>query len=141
MNNDEFEQVLGEPLTHLRGVLIARFGVDVGRDVHGEVSEYAWMNRDRLVAMQNPAGYLYRVGQSRARRYRRWRRVANLPADVAETQSEDTSDGRLAKALATMNRDERTVAVVVHSYGYSYEQAADLLGITPAGFATVSTER
>ena len=132
MNNDEFERVLREPLMHLRGVLIARYGTDIGRDGHGEVSEYAWMNRDRLGSMQNPAGFLYRVSQSRARRYRRWKRAADLPAEIASGQPEQAGDGRLAEALARLSRDERTVAVVVHAYGYSYEQAADLLGITPA---------
>ena len=33
-----------------------------------EAFGYAWENWDRLKAMKNPTGYLYRVGQSKARR-------------------------------------------------------------------------
>jgi len=36
--------------------------------VTAEALAYAWENWDRLSSMKNPVGYLYRVGQSRARR-------------------------------------------------------------------------
>ena len=49
----------------------AAYGPDVGSDVTAEALEYAWKNWDRIREMGNPAGYLYRVGQSKARRYHR----------------------------------------------------------------------
>jgi len=132
MDTDEFERRLGQPLRQLRGVLIARHGTEVGLDVHAEVVAYAWENRDDLASMSNPSGYLYRVSQSRVRRYRRWRRVADLPPDQAGVSAESPGDVRLSDALARLSADERTVAVIVHAYGYTYEEAAELLGTSPA---------
>lgn len=60
-----FVEKTGRPL---RQALIAAYGPNVGPDVTAEAFAYAWVNWDRLKAMQNPAGYLYRVGQSKARR-------------------------------------------------------------------------
>jgi RNA polymerase sigma factor (sigma-70 family) len=132
MNTDEFEQRLGDLLQNLRGVLIARHGSDVGRDLHAEVLGYAWEHREDLLRLDNPAGYLYRVSQSRARRYRRWGRVIELPPERLQALSDDPSDTGLNEALARLSRDERTVAVLVHAYGYSYDQTAEFLAITPA---------
>ncbi len=50
----------------LRQVLVAAYGPNVGLDVTAEAFAYAWENWDRLHAMENPAGYLCRVGQSKA---------------------------------------------------------------------------
>ena len=132
MSTDEFEQQLGSLLRDLRGVLIARHGIDAGRDIHAEVVAYAWEHRGEVATLANPAGYLYRVSQSRARRYRRWGLVRDLPHEIAHPLLETTADEGLSAALARLNRDERAVAVAVHAYGYSYEEAAELLGTTPA---------
>ena len=123
---DEFEQRLAPVLTQLRAVLIARHGVDVGVDVHAEVASFAWEHRDMVCDLDNPAGYLFRVSQSKARRYRRWDRRIALPAERAVGQTE--GDPRLDGAMAQLSKDERTVCVLVHGYGYHYEEAAELLG-------------
>ena len=132
MDTDEFDRRLSEPLQHLRGVLIARHGLEIGVDVHAEVVAYAWENRDRVATLINPGGYLYRVSQSRARRYRRWRRVSDLPGERAHPSISFDTNGELSDALARLKRDERTVAIVIHAYGYTYSEAAELLGMTPA---------
>ncbi len=87
---------------------------------------------DRVAALSNPIGYLYRVSQSRARRYRRWRRVLDLPPERGHPDSSSDVEVSLSVALAQLKPDERTVAVVVHAYGYSYEETAEMLGLTPA---------
>jgi hypothetical protein len=51
---DEFEQRLAPVLTHLRAVLIARHGVEVGVDVHAEVASFAWEHRDMVCDLGNP---------------------------------------------------------------------------------------
>jgi RNA polymerase sigma factor (sigma-70 family) len=130
MDTDEFARRLGEALQHLRGVLIARHGLEVGIDIHAEVVSYAWENRERVAALVNPGGYLYRVSQSRARRYRRWRRVSDLPDEHPHEATSFDTNGELGEALARLKPDERTVAVVVHAYGYTYSEAAELLGMT-----------
>ena len=132
MDTDEFERRLGQTLRHLRGVLIARHGTELGLDLHAEVVAYAWEKRDNLAAMTNPGGYLYRVSQSRARRYWRWRRASDLPPERAEQGSTSAGELRLGDALARLSAEERTVAVVVHAYGYTYDEAAELLGTSAA---------
>ena len=132
MSTHSFEQRLDEALAHLRGVLIARHGLELGADLHAEVTEYAWQHRDRLPDLDNPAGYLYRVAQSRTRRYRRWNRAVTLPAERPTNQRLDglpaDHDVPLEEALARLRPDERTVVVLVHAYGYRYEEAAEFLG-------------
>jgi RNA polymerase sigma factor (sigma-70 family) len=127
---DEFERQLAPVLGQLRGVLIARHGIDVGVDVHAEVASYAWEHRDLVCGLENPAGYLFRVSQSKARRYRRWGRTAPLPAE--RTVGLADGDPRLDEAMAQLTKDERTVCVLVHGYGYRYEEAAELLGWSTA---------
>lgn len=130
-------EALDAALDRLRAVLIARHGIQVGRDLHGELTSYAWEHRERLATMDNPAGFLYRVSQSRARRYRRWGRTVDLPpeepAGAGTARGTGSGPGRdldLAAALATLPEDDRTIVVIVHSYGYRYEEAAELLGLS-----------
>lgn len=113
-------------------VLIARYGHSVGHEILAEVRAYAWEHRAELAAMGNPGGYLYRVGQSVARRYRRWERSVVLPPerDLPGMERSPADDG-LHEALARLQPDDRTVVVLVHSYGYRYAEVAELLGWTP----------
>jgi RNA polymerase sigma factor (sigma-70 family) len=127
-----FDAVLSDLLQRLRPILLARHGMQIGSDVHAEVTAFAWEHRARLTSMANPAGYLFRVSQSRARRYHRWRRPIDLPPERTAAGLTADAEVRLDAALARVSRDERTVAVLVHAYGYSYEETADLLGVTTA---------
>ncbi len=120
----EFQLRLGVCLDNLRPVLIARHGVEIGGELHADVSRYAWEHRDRLAVMDNPAGYLYRVAQSQARRYRRWRRVCDLPPERPSSDLTPTSAVSLERALARLTPDERTVVVLVHAYEHSYGEVA-----------------
>ena len=52
----------------LRQALIAAYGAQKGAEVTADALAYAWEHWDRLAGMDNPAGYVYRVGQSAARR-------------------------------------------------------------------------
>lgn len=47
--------------------LIAAYGAEIGVEAHAEAMAVGWERWDQVAAMENPAGYLYRVGQSRAR--------------------------------------------------------------------------
>lgn len=59
--------------------LTAAYGPEGGHDATAAALEYAWRHWERVVAMANPTGYLYRVGQSRARRYLVWSRRKTVP--------------------------------------------------------------
>ncbi|MCU1360106.1 MAG: polymerase sigma24 factor [Ilumatobacteraceae bacterium] len=132
MTAQDFGAGLGRVLRQLRPVLIARHGTQIGAELHAEVSEFAWEHRDRLAAMGNPAGYLFRVSQSRARRYRRWRRGIDLPPERVEPGQMSDGEVLLHTALARLSADNRTLVVLVHAYGYSYDEAAALVGTSVA---------
>jgi DNA-directed RNA polymerase specialized sigma24 family protein len=66
-----FEDVAAEAEPRLRRALVARYGVELGNDLCSDALAYGWEHRDRVGAMTNPIGYLYRVAQSSARRYHR----------------------------------------------------------------------
>jgi RNA polymerase sigma factor (sigma-70 family) len=132
MDAAEFQQQLGDCLDRLRPVFIARHGLDVAGDLHAEVTNYAWEHRDRLASMDNPTGYLFRVSQSKVRRYQRWRRRVSLPPERLIADVGSSADLGLDEALARLSIDERTVVVLVHAYGNSYREVADLLGISHA---------
>ena len=46
----------------LRQALVARLGPDEGSEATAEALAYGWEHWERIERMENPAGYLYRVG-------------------------------------------------------------------------------
>jgi len=50
--------------------LAAAYGPEIGAEATADAPALAWENWQRIKGMANPAGYLFRVGQSRSRRYR-----------------------------------------------------------------------
>lgn len=122
-----FETFVGDAEPRLRRTLVARFGVEVGNDLTADVIAYAWEHWEAIASMANPVGYLYRVGQSSARRYRRWGRRPSLP--VEESFSPADPEPALGAALARLRPDQRTAVLLVHAYGWSYAEAAEVLDI------------
>lgn len=51
----------------LSRAFVAAYGPERGEEALAEALGYAWQHFDELAAMDNPAGFLYRVGQSRSR--------------------------------------------------------------------------
>lgn len=84
----------------LRRVMSSQYGVDIGCEATDAALAWAWEHWDRLRSMSNPAGYLYRVGQTHARRaVGRGRPVTLPPEPVSITESGRSIDGDLADAL------------------------------------------
>ncbi len=115
----------------VRRALVARNGIDLGCEAAAEAMAWAVEHRDRLDAVDQPVGYLYRVGQSSLRRQRRWSRPAPVRFDVA---SDDPVpfDRELFDALARLSHDQRVAVVMVHCYGYRYRDVAEVLGASEA---------
>jgi hypothetical protein len=66
-NVDTYSSFVVEVEPRLRRALTATFGPDVGREAAAEALAYGWTHWERVGAMHNPAGYLYRVGRDRGR--------------------------------------------------------------------------
>lgn len=127
-----FETFIASAEPRLRRAFVARFGVQHGNDVTADVVAYAWEHWQTLSCTANPLGYLYRVGQSRARRYRRWSRPLAFPAEPSLPGV--TIEPELGKALSRLNDDQRVAVILVHSYGWTYADAAESLGIPISSF-------
>src|SRR5436190_22518806 len=76
-----FEQFVATTGARLRVALVARYGVDVGVDACADALAYAWEHWPRVGDMANAAGYLFRVGQTSARRQTRWRQAPVFPPE------------------------------------------------------------
>jgi DNA-directed RNA polymerase specialized sigma24 family protein len=63
---DSFTQFVAEMQDGLRRALIAGFGPEVGREAAEETLIYGWCHWERVQRLDNPSGYLYRVGRRRA---------------------------------------------------------------------------
>ena len=109
----------------LRYALIAALGHERGREATSEAMAYAWEQWDRIEPMENPAGYLYRVGRSRGRV--RWRRPRFDPQPAPGFP--DMEPG-LPEALKGLSENQRITVFLVHAMGWTRRETADLLGIS-----------
>jgi RNA polymerase sigma factor (sigma-70 family) len=130
--NVTFEQFITDNGSRLRAGLVAAYGPEVGIDAASEALAYGWEHRDRVLAMANPAGYLYRVGQTAARRSRRPQGFLPTPTDDEVRNFEP----RLVPALERLSEQQRVVVVLVHGYGWSQAEVAELLGVVPSTIHT-----
>lgn len=121
---DEFEGWYRSVEPRVRAALVARYGPEVGREAAAGALAWAWENWDRVASMDNEVGYLYRVGQSKSRR----RREGWLGAPGADAEAR--YEPGLPSALAALPTKQRTAVVLVHGYGWSFAEAADVLGVT-----------
>lgn len=124
------EQIV-EITPRLRAALIAAYGSDAGSDAAAEAVTWAFEHADQVAEMDNPAGYLYRVGQSEARRARKPLRL--LPAEPVR-EMPDIEPG-LVPALEALSDQQRVVVVMVHAFGWPQAAVAELLEISPSTVA------
>jgi DNA-directed RNA polymerase specialized sigma24 family protein len=85
----------------------------------------AWERWDEVSAMANPTGYVFGVGRNTARRASRRRRPVYV--DLPEQGLPDVEPG-LPAALAGLPEKQRVAVALVHGYGWSMAEVAELLG-------------
>lgn len=119
-------RVITDSAVTLRRALVARNGLSDGCDAAAEAIAWAWEHQEQLMRLDNPVGYLYRVGQSSLRRRRR---IDRLRVDfVPEIATDDVHlDHDLFDGLRRLTPDQRVAVVMVHMYGFSYRDVARLL--------------
>ncbi|CAN5401089.1 hypothetical protein BH10ACT1_BH10ACT1_36880 [soil metagenome] len=123
-----FESFVADAGQLLRRALIARYGLDVGLDLHAEALERAWRDWERVGAMANPTGYLWRTAVSGHRRYRRWSRRPEFPGSGALADP-GLAERDLFLSLGILNDRERVAVVMVHAHQATYQEVAELLGV------------
>lgn len=121
-----FERFFQENEPKLRRALVAGYGGEVGRDATAEALTHGWQEWYRVSTMDNPSGYLYRVGDRWARRQVRRRHVAM----TEPTSSIPNMEPGLATALDGLTARQRQVVALVVGFGFTHIETADLLGIS-----------
>lgn len=92
-----------------------------------------WERWERVAAMENPAGYLYRTALNLYRRRLRrasvaMRRAFNILPNIDELAGVEIRD-EAVRLLGRLTPRERAAIVITAYLGYSSEEAARLMGI------------
>ena len=114
----------------LRRALISQFGSELGRDAAAQALLYGWENWDRVSELDNPAGYLFRVGQRWGRRQRRKR----VHFGTIDSVSSPWFEPGLPAALLALPVKQRVAVVLRHGSDMAY---GDIAHLTNQSEATV----
>ncbi|MCU1392523.1 MAG: SigE family polymerase sigma factor [Ilumatobacteraceae bacterium] len=115
----------------LRRALVAAYGPTIGREAAVDALSWAWEHWDRLDGMDNPAGYLYRVGQSAASRL--LKSASTAMSDPPATAAANDPAGALTDVrpyLEQLSEQQRAAVMLVHGYGISQRETAEVLGLS-----------
>ena len=123
--DEDFSVFVGELEPKLSYALAAAYGFEVGKESTADALAYAWEHWSELREMDNPAGYLYRVGQSAARKHRR-RSPLFPPVAVSEMPAVEP---RLPAALIQLSQSQRVAVVLLYALDWSEREAAEFLGV------------
>lgn len=115
----------------LRIALLAAYGAERGREAAAEALAYAWEHWERIRDMEKPVGYLYRVGQSRSRQ-----RLRPAAQPMPALNPDPWVEPKLPAALRRLSRKQRMAVVLVHGYGWTQHEAADVMGTSDATVRT-----
>jgi hypothetical protein len=64
---DDFEVFIAEVCPRLARAFVSAYGPERGEEALSEAMVVAWEQFDEIAVMANPAGFLYRVGQTRSK--------------------------------------------------------------------------
>jgi DNA-directed RNA polymerase specialized sigma24 family protein len=123
-SSPEFTRFVKEVEPRLSYAFYAAYGPEVGSEFAAEALVYAWEQWPRIREMENPAGYLYRVGQSKARWYHRAQ--VRFPQPSSSTIPE--VEPKLPKALRHLTRNQRLAVVLVYGLEWTEDEVATLIG-------------
>jgi RNA polymerase sigma-70 factor (ECF subfamily) len=122
---ESFSAFFTDAEPRLRRALVAAYGPERGREAAAEALTYAWEHWERVRDMDNPIGYLYRVGQSRSRERREPVRFDPVPEPL-----ERLIEPRLPDALEALSERERLAVVLVEGFGWTFREVAELAEVS-----------
>ncbi len=123
---DLFTDFVREVEPRLHAALIALMGTDHAREATADALLWAWENWQRVEKMDNPAGYLYRVARTKARRL--FRTPPVLPAVVSAEMP--WIEPKLPVAMGRLPESQRVVVVMVYALGWTQAEVARFLGMS-----------
>jgi DNA-directed RNA polymerase specialized sigma24 family protein len=115
----------------LRQAMAAKYGPEIGLEAADEAVAWAIAHPDRVVGLDHPLAYLYRVAQSKARPSLRWvsRRAASLEVDRIVAEHIAPIDPGLVRALGKLPPDHRSAVMLVHAHGWTIAEVAAARGV------------
>lgn len=126
----QFEEFVSRVEPRLRRALIGAVGVDRVEDAVAEALAYAFEHWADVSEMTNPAGYLFRVAQSRSRRRRRPRLLQPVAADIPDVEPP------LVDALHALTESQRIAVWLAHGCSWSHAEIGEVLGVSSSTVAT-----
>jgi RNA polymerase sigma factor (sigma-70 family) len=128
---EPFEAFFLDAEPRLRRALVSLHGHHDGREATAEALAWAYERWSEVQTMDNPIGYLYRLGSRRARPRRRTRVLFEIPED-AQVHVEPA----LAAALGRLPANQRVAVVLTTAFDWKLREVAELMGVS---VSTVST--
>ncbi len=129
-DDGEFEAFFRDAEPRLRRAFVGTHGTDRAADATAEALAWGWEHWPRVTEMENPVGYLFRVGQSKTRP----RRSPTLPAP--EVVGEPELDPGLVPALRRLSPAQRTAVWLVHGCQWRYAEVAEAMEISVSAVGT-----
>ncbi len=126
-----FTEFFSEAEPRLRRALCVAFGRDLGLEATAEALAWGWEHWDRMRQMQNPTGYLYRVGRSRIRSEWRHRSRRATIFDPVDRNRLPWVEPGLPRAMAALSERQRLTVGLVHGFGWTQQDVADMLRVSP----------
>jgi DNA-directed RNA polymerase specialized sigma24 family protein len=126
--NEDFTRFVKDTEPKLSYALAAAYGVQPAKEATADAMAYAWEHWEEIKAMDNPAGYLYRVGQTAARKYLLFMRAGPLFPAVDRVELPHVEPG-LPAALESLSEPQRIAVVLLHSMDWSEREVAELMDV------------
>lgn len=129
--SQEYDTFFRQAEPGIRYALVAAFGAEVGREAAADALAYGWEHWGRLSRMENPAGYLYRVGYRKAKRSVRKLLRQPIP-DTAEGIARNPEfEPGLETAMTDLTERQRQVVYLVAGADLGIRETARTLGLSP----------
>jgi RNA polymerase sigma-70 factor (ECF subfamily) len=110
----------------LKRALCVGYGTEQGVEATAEALAYGWEHWERVGKMENPAGYLYRVGTSKARKRRSPRpEFPSVPSDGLPWV-----EPGLPVALSRLSTAQRQSVWLVHGFEWTASEVAAVLDVS-----------
>jgi len=133
----EFEEFFSAEYPGLvRGLWLLTADLAESEELAQEAMARAYERWDRIGRMDSPGGYVYRTAVNLNRKrlrhlaVRARRLVTTLPRDDPVGHADVGSD--VTEAIGSLSRGQREAFMLIEWFGMSSEEAASVLGITPA---------
>lgn len=128
----------------LRALFLLTGNASEAEEVMQDAFVAVWERWDRVAAMDDPTGYLYRTAMNRHRsRVRRVMRAAKRVAGAAESgdafAAADERDA-VARALVTLTPRQRAAVVLTELLGYGADEAGSILGVQPVTVRVLASQ-